>query len=89
MFKRRKFTLKFRKKYQFVDIGIWNEISDSSLLVLLFKLKEKYDFDIVSTNFKDSFNISSIVIKCNKEYKNKIFSEYCLALGGEIDNISF
>lgn len=89
MFKHKKFTLKFRKTYQFVNWGVWKEITDASLMNVLLELQLKYDFDIVSTRFKDCFSNSYIKIECNKEDKRKIFSEYCLKLNGYIDNISF
>ena len=89
MFKRRKYKLKFRKAYQFVDFGVWKEVTDASLMNVLLALQQKYDFDIVSTKFKDCFGNSYITIKCNKEDKRKIFSEYCLKLNGQIDHISF
>lgn len=89
MFKRRKFTLKFRKTYQFVDIGTWKEVTHGFLISTLVDLQKKYDFDIISTNLKDCFSNSYITIKCNKEDKCKIFSEYCSILSGEIENISF
>lgn len=89
MFKRRKFTLKFNKTYQYVDWGAWKEITDASLMNVLLELQVKYDFDIVSTKFKDCFHDSYIEIKCNKEDKHKIFAEYCLKLSGKIENISF
>lgn len=89
MFRRRKFKLKFRKSYQFVDFGVWKEVTDASLMNVLLALQQKYDFDIVSTKFKDFFDNSYIIIKCNKEDKRKVFSEYCLKLNGQIDHISF
>lgn len=89
MFKRKKYKLKFKKAYQHVDWGVWEEVTDASLMNVLLVLQQKYDFDIVSTKFKDCFGNSRITIKCNKEDKNKIFSEYCLKLNGKIDHISF
>lgn len=89
MFKRRKYKLKFKKTYQYVDWGVWEEVTDASLMNVLLVLQQKYDFDIVSTKFKDCFATSHITIKCNKEDKCKIFSAYCLKFHGQIDHISF
>lgn len=89
MFKRRKFKLKFRKSYQFINFGVGQEVTDAWLMNTLLVLQQKYDFDIVSTKFEDSFGNSYITIKCDKEDKRKIFSEYCFKLSGQIDHISF
>lgn len=89
MFKRRKFKLKFKKTCQFVGWGAWKEVADASLMRALLKLQEKYDFDIVSTKFKNCFNDSYITVKCNKEDKHKIFLAYCLMLDGQIEEVSF
>jgi hypothetical protein len=82
-------TLKFKKSYQYVDWGVWNEVKDSYLLQVLLEMQSKYDFEIVSTNFHDCFQNSYIVIKCKKEDKYNIFSGYCLRLEGKITEISF
>ena len=55
----------------------------------LLQLQRKYNFEIISTSFKDFCDTSYIVIKCNKEDKNKIFTDYCLSLNGYIEEISF
>lgn len=89
MFSRRKYKLTFRKTYHYKDFGSWTEIRDSALLATLLKLQQKYDFKIVRTKFKDSFGDSYIIIKCDKKDKCAIFSTYCLALSGEITDISY
>lgn len=91
MFRRKKYKMKFRKSYQFVNWGVWKEITDASLMSRLLQLQRKYNFEIVATKFKDSLSnsYSYIKIKCNKEDKNKIFTDYCLSLNGCIEDISF
>ena len=84
-----KYTLKFRKQYQARGIGIWEEITDASLMSVLLKLQEKYNFEIVSFKFKDCFRGSYIKIKCNKDDKCKIFCEFCLILDRQITDIEY
>ena len=84
-----KYTLKFRKQYQVRGIGIWEEITDASLMNTLLKLREKYSFEIVSFKFKDCFSRSYIKIKCNKDDRCKIFCEFCLKLKGQITDIEY
>lgn len=89
LFKYRKYTMKFKKTYQYVGHGNWKEITDGSLMSELFDLQEEYGFEIVSTSFKDCFYYSYIKIKCNKDDKSKIFGEYCSRLSGYIEDVSF
>ena len=89
MFGYKKYTMKFSKSYQFVNWGVHKEITDASLMSHLLQLQRKYKFEIVSTKFKNCFSNSYIKIKCNKEDKNKIFTDYCLSLNGYIEDISF
>ena len=89
MFKRRKFIMTFKKSYQALDFGSWEEVTDGYLMFVLLKLQEKYDFEIISTNFKDCFSNSRITIKCDKCDKQKIFMEYAMKLSGEITKVSF
>jgi hypothetical protein len=84
-----KYTLKFRKQYQARGIGIWEEITDSSLMSTLLSVQEKYNFEIVSFKFKDCFSRSHIKIKCNKDDKCEIFCEFCLRLNGQITDIEY
>lgn len=85
MKRQKKYKIRFRKKYNYVTWGYWREVSDSYLLDILFKLQEKYNFEIISIRLKkhtDGF--SCIKIKCNKKDKQKIFTEYCIYLGNNI-----
>ena len=89
MFKRKKFTMTFKKSYQSLGYGRWKEVTDGCLMSLLLNLQDKYDFEIISTNFKDCFSNSRITIKCDKSDKQKIFMEYTAKLNGEITKVSF
>ena len=89
MFKTKRYTLEFKKRYQYVDWKSWKEVADSQLMSVLLELKSKYNFEIISTKFRDCFDNSYIKIKCNKEDKHKIFGEYCLRLSGNITDVSF
>lgn len=84
-----KYTLKFRKQYQARGIGTWEEITDASLMNVLLKLQEKYNFEIISFKFKDCFSRSYIKIKCDKYDKSTIFFEFCLKLDGQITDIKY
>ena len=84
-----KYKLKFKKQYQPLGIGIWEEITDASLMNVLLKLQEKYNFKIVSVKFKDCFSRSYIKIKCDKYDKNTIFFDFCLRLDGQITDIKY
>lgn len=86
MFKRKKYTMKFKKKYKMGEYpGSWYEVADAYLLAVLLGLKEKYQFDIISTKFKGFSDYSRIKIRCNQEDKQNIFMEYYLILGSEIE----
>lgn len=89
MFNRKKYKLKFRKSYQYVSWGTLKEVTDSALLNVLAKLQEKYNFEIISTKFKDCFDDSFVKIKCDKKDKNKIFGEFCNELNRKIERVSF
>ena len=84
-----KYKLKFRKQYQPLGIGIWEEVTDSSLMTVLLYLQKKYNFEIISFKFKDCFSRSYIKIKCNKDDRCKIFCEFCLKLKGQITDIEY
>lgn len=64
-----------------------SKVTDAYLLSVLVELQEKYGFEIVSYNFKESGSFSRITIQCNKEDKHKIFAEYCIKLAGQIENL--
>lgn len=84
-----KYKLKFSKQYQPLGIGIWEEVTDSSLMTVLLYLQKKYNFEIVSFKFKDCFKTSHIKIKCDKDDRCKIFSEFCLILNKQITEIEY
>lgn len=85
----KKYSIKFKKAYQSTGWGSWEEVTDACLLSTLSMLKRKYNFEIVSTKFCDSFGTSKIVIRCAKSDKNLIFSDYCAVLSGQIEHVSF
>lgn len=86
--KRRRYTLRFMKSYQWVDWGSWKEVSDTFVLYVLSELQDKYDFEIVSVKLKDCFSWSKIVIRCAREDKSKIFFDFSTRLSGHIEKIS-
>ena len=87
IFKRKKYTIKFKKSYQYVSWGTWGEVADAYILYILSNLQEKYDFEIIAAKLKDTFNKSKVVIKCNRADKNKIFMDFCMKLSGQIENV--
>lgn len=87
-FNKRKFKLRFRKTSHWVDWGTISEVTDSYLTHVLLELQKKYDFEVLFTDFK-GYGYNHITIKCDKEDKYKIFSEYCLKLSNHIENVSF
>ena len=89
MFGNKKYTLKFYKAYRHVDSRSYREVTNACLLSSLLELQERYDFQIISAELRDCFGESSITIKCKKEDKNKIFTEYCIKLDKYIDRILF
>ena len=48
-----RYKLSFKKSYQAVGIGIWEEVTDSALMEVLLRLQEKYDFKILSVKFSN------------------------------------
>lgn len=91
MFKYKKYILKFEKQCFPLNSYSMNyqQVTDSCLMSVLLTLQKKYDFKIISVDFKDCFRNSNIKIKCKKEDKYNIFGEYCEILGKNICNISF
>ena len=87
IFKRKRYTIRFKKSYQWVDSESWEEVTDSHILYILSELQEKYNFKIITAKLKDTFDESQIVIKCNKEDKYKIFMNFCMKLSGQIEEI--
>lgn len=85
--KKKKFKITFSKTYQTVSWGIWKEVTDSYILHILNKLKDKYDFEIVSFDIRDCFRKSEVFIKCEKKFVSTIFIEFCSALSGQIENV--
>ena len=88
MFQRKKYVMKFKKTYQCIQWGMWYEVTDAYLLYVLLELMKKYDFDIISVKFKNSFDVSRIKIKCNKKDKAAIFTEYYALLCTQIEEVS-
>ena len=91
MFKYKKYTMQFEKQcFPLNSYSLnYKEVADNSLVSTLVGLQKKYEFKIISMNFQECFRKSTIKIKCKKEDKCKIFSEYCKLLGNNICNISF
>lgn len=89
VFKRKEYTMNFKKSYIPTGNFSWKEVTDSYLLSVLLEVQEKYGFEIISYKFKDCFGISHITIKCNREDKQKIFIEYCIKLNNYIREVSY
>ena len=87
IFKRKRYTIRFKKSYQWVDSESWEEVTDSHILYILSELQERYNFEIITAKLKNTSDESEIVIKCNKEDKNKIFMDFCMKLSGQIEKI--
>ena len=87
IFKRKKYTIRFKKSYHWVDSESWEEVTDSHILYILSELQKKYNFEIITVKLKNTSYESEIVIKCNKEDKNKIFMDFCMKLSGQIEKI--
>ena len=58
-----KYKLNFKKQYQTLGIGVWEEVTDSSLMAVLLRLQEKYNFEILSINLKIVFIL--VILKSN------------------------
>lgn len=84
-----RYKLSFKKSYQAVGIGIWEEVTDSALMEVLLRLQEKYDFKILSVKFRNCFATSYIKIKCSKEDRVKIFGYFCTILGKNITEVTY
>lgn len=87
IFKKKKYTIRFKKSYQWVDRGIYKEVTDAHILSVLLDLQKEYNFEIIATQLDDTMHESKIVIKCNKEDKNKIFIDFCMNLSGKIEKV--
>lgn len=81
--------IKFEKQANFLDGFNYTEIKDSYILNTLSDMQDKYGFKILKTNLKDCFYNSFIKLKCDKNDKFKIYSEFCNLLDGYIKNIDF
>lgn len=91
MCKTKRYTLKFKKKYNFVDYGVWDEVTDACLMLQLRIVQRLYGFEIISTKFHDSDDdeFSYIKIKCNKKDYPYIWQCYCERVDEHITDISF
>lgn len=86
---KRKFKIKFKKQSLEQKEDSWNEVTDSYLLSVLYSLQLDYDFKIMSVNFNNCREYSSVVIKCEKKYKELIFLAFIAKLGKYITNVSY
>ena len=87
---KRKFKIKFeRQSLPANSISSYKTVTDSYLLSALYNIQSYFDFDIVSVDFNDCFETSSIVIKCTKQEKEYIFSAFVAKLGKYITNVSY
>lgn len=85
---KRKYEISFKKsRYNWNGEFSWTETTDSNILCVLSDLQKKYNFTIISVKLKDSLHESKIKIKCDKEDKNKIFTDFCTNLSGKIENV--
>ena len=81
---KKKYVISFEKLHKCIDnIGTVAIITDDCIIRTLYNLKEKYNFDVVSLELKDTFE-SLIKIQCEKDMKDKIFMEFCMMLSGKI-----
>lgn len=71
-----------------MDIWAWREVTDSYILKVLKELQTEFEFEIISTKLRDCFHESKIVIRCDKEYKNKIFMDFVSKLSGQITKVT-
>ena len=88
MFENRICKIKFRKTTQRIGRDEWKEVADISILSVLEDIQEKYNFDILKIQLENCVNDSKIIIKCNKEDKQKIFMEFCMRLNDQIERVS-
>lgn len=88
IFNRRKYKIKFEKAYQTAGCGSWYEVTDDYILQVLLDLQEKYDFEIISVQLRETFHQSKITIKCKKEDKNKIYMTFCTKLAKNIEKVT-
>lgn len=88
LFSKKRYTLRFEKSYIPSDIqGHYREIGDGAILEALRKIREKYEFDIVSFKIKGFGYTSRIVIKCNKFDRINIFDTFIRMLGRYIEDV--
>ena len=87
--RKHEYTLEFEKLYHPSTFISGKSVQSGWLLRLMYELKYKYDFDIIKANICEPYNISEIKIKCYKEDKGKIFTEFCISAQNEIENINF
>ena len=87
MFKRRLYTIKFKKDIICVRDNMYGTIDDYTVILTILELKEKYNFDIVSLVIEDQYNDSLLKIRCDRNDKDDILSDLCKKLSNTITNI--
>lgn len=88
-FNRKEYVIQFQKVLSCIGNGHLQETNDAYILYVLLELQKEYDFEIISTNLKGAFATSEIVIRCDKNDKSMIFTEFCMKLSSLIENIKY
>lgn len=83
------YRIRFIKKYNPIGWGQWISMNDAYYIDGLKSLKDKYDFEIVSTDMYEFYEKSTICIKCLKNEYVLIFQDFIKSCGKEMTDISY
>ena len=83
-FVQKRCKLKFRKSSVWKN-GAWYDVKDASIMKYLKELQDEYNFTILKMNLT-SYDCT-VIIRCNKADKYKIFTDFCTKVGEYIEHV--
>lgn len=89
MFAGHKYVITFRKRLMRADDGSPAELEDVVVLTTLYRLMERYKFEVVRVNLAEWSCISEIIIRTSKKQKDVIFLEFSGALKGYVYDMTW
>lgn len=88
MVKTKKAVLKFKKTNIWINSNQFEEVADFVIIEEIQKLQEQFNFEILDIRIHSSLCMSYIKIKCKKEDKIKIMSNFYISLKDQVREVS-
>ena len=91
--RRKTYKITFKKasynfKQGFLEAS-WQEITDSSVIAIVFEIADTLNIKVISINIQDSLHTSTIKIKCTAENKTEFIKYFTEVLNDKIKDITF